>query len=204
MKKLLAIVVLGLLWSGNANADNTFSVECTTKAKEVFNPNRKDVSDGKFISPLIFTFDEKKEKLIEINFQTEKDAPIFLSESNISWNDIMFSDDRRKAHMAKNFNMKDADSSIHAFNINRYTGEFEYSIYDLNEFWTNKYLGIKSKEDFKNFDVDTIFTKKFLIRSTNVLNKGIQETSKNIPQKDIIHGSTFTGDCKKKERKKKF
>ena len=52
MKKLLAIMVLGLLWSGNAYADNTFSVECTTKAKEVFNPNRKDVSDGKFIKHL--------------------------------------------------------------------------------------------------------------------------------------------------------
>ena len=206
MKKfsILLFIILTFNTQISIASDNIFNIECTQKTKKVFDVNMKDLSDGKLLPPTIYTFNQRKKKLIKVNFKTEKDSPIFITETRIYWMSAIPLDDGQNNYLKESFNMSDPGILIHIHDINRYTGEKTYRIYALNKKWYLKYLGLKSWEEGSSFDVDTIFTQKFLIRSTDVVEKGISITKNNIPQKEIILMADFTEQCQKKIKKKLF
>ena len=202
MKKLIYILVLSLICSGSALANNIFSVKCTINERKVFNPDRKNVSRSKS-DPWFFTFDERKQKIIEVNFKTKKNDNILITDSLIYWHSFDLHDDKRKEFMKKYFNEPNAASHIFIFEINRYSGEFKVANYDLNKFWTNKYLGL-TKENLHTYNFDIIETRKFFLRSIEILKKAIKENSNTIPQKDFIHTGAEKGVCNKVEKTRKF
>ena len=201
MKKLISILVLSLIYSGSVLA-NIFYVECVTNETKVFDANRKNVYNGFKVNPVIFTFDEKKQKNTEVDFK-QANTHVLITDSSINWHIFFFNDDKRKESLKSIFNVSDAAIDIRVFEINRYTGEYRNDIYALNRFWTNKYLGL-TPENMKTYNFDITYTRKFFLSSAEILKKAIKENSYNNPQKDFIHTSSLKGVCNKTNKRQKF
>ena len=201
MKKLISILVLSLIYSGSVLA-NIFYVECVTNETKVFDANRKNVYNGFKVNPVIFTFDEKKQKNTEVDFK-QANTHVLITDSSINWHIFFFNDDKRKESLKSIFNVSDAAIDIRVFEINRYTGEYRNDIYALNSFWTNKYLGL-TPENMNTYNFDITYTRKFFLSSAEILKKAIKENSYNNPQKDFIHTSSLKGVCNKTNKRQKF
>ena len=202
MKKLISILVLSLISSGSVLA-NIFHVECTTNEQKVFDVNRKNVYNGFKVKPVIFTFDEKKQKNTEVDFFKQANTHVLITDSKINWHIYFVNNDKRQKTLKGLFNISDAPIDIRVFEIDRYTGEYKSDVYTLNRFWTNKYLGL-TKENVSTYNFDITYTRKFFLSSAEFLKKAIEENSYNNPQKNFLHTGSSRGVCNKTNKRQKF
>ena len=206
MKKLLGIVVLGLLLSGNAYAENKIiNVSCKESSVALYDKNHIDTGEGIITSEsIVYTFDSKNKKIIKVNFEERKNLPIIINDNIIHWHVPHTVDAKLKKAYGVLFNMNDPHIQVNVFEINRYTGYLSQNVYILNSYWTLRYLGklnesgqkTKSSEDAS----DPVFFKNAKIN----LDKGIAETKSLKPQKSIIHSFEGKSVCTKVEKKKIF
>ena len=132
MKKLLAIVVLGLLWSGNANAE-VITLDC--KFVSGIETNDKYQTEKKLYNEInkVVILDVKKKKIIQADYHyggddyfngysgwdsgtsNGQDSP--WSETRIRWESFSYADSNRKTLI-----------SMYSAEINRVSGQMKTSL----------------------------------------------------------------------------
>ncbi|MDB2679026.1 hypothetical protein N9Y98_03115 [Candidatus Pelagibacter bacterium] len=197
MKKLLTIMVLGLLLSGNANAE-VLHLKCLYTNKTQYTAwdgvLKKEVSDIDPVFEMVYSFDLDKEKMIGKNYKIWKEGTgefkVLVLEDKIIWLDPrLLKEDKRPLFMDI---FGQTALTTYVYNeINRYDGTIELSFYSQQ--WT---IG-KKLNDLNVFDLSEEDLK--YVKEINKLAKSDRN------QKDNILVSTDTGKCEKlKKLEKKF
>ena len=197
MKKLLGIIVLGFLLSGNAYAE-VLHLKCLYTNKTQYTAwdgvLKKEVSDIDPVFEMVYSIDLDKKKMIGKNYKIWKEGTnkfkVLVLEDKIIWLDPRLAKEETRAIFMDMFGQTALATYVYN-EINRYDGTVELSFYSQQ--WT---IG-KKLNDLGVFDLseeDLKYVKK--------INK-LAKSDRN--QKDNILVSTDTGKCEKlKKLEKKF
>ena len=197
MKKILGIVVLCLLLSGNAYAE-VLHLKCLYTNKTQYTAwdgvLKKEVSDIDPVFEMVYSIDLDKKKMIGKNYEIWKEgtgkSKVLVFEDKIIWLDPSLLEEDKRPLFMDLFGQTALAAYIYN-EINRYDGTVELSFYSQQ--WT---IG-KKLNDLGVFDLseeDLKYVKK--------INK-LAKSDRN--QKDNILVSTDTGKCEKlKKLEKKF
>ena len=197
MKKLLGIVVLGLLWCNVVIAD-VLHLKCSYTKNVRYSAFdgglQEEVSEIDPVWEMVYSIDLNKEKMVGKNYKIWKDTghtyQVLVFDDKIVWLDArLVKEDLRPTFLSV---FGQAALSIYNYNeISRYDGGVELSMYsqewDMGKKLDDLNMFEISKEDFK------------YIEKINKLAK------ENRNQKDNILVSTKTGTCEKMQKlEKKF
>ena len=197
MKKLLGIVFLSLLLSGNTYAE-VLHLKCLYKKNIQYSAYdgglQKEASDIDPVWEMVYSFDLDKKTMIGKNYKIWKEGTgkfkVLVLEDKIIWLDPRLVKEESRAIFMNIFGQ--TALSTYLYNeINRYDGNAEMSFYSQE--WT---MG-KKLNDLDVFDLSEEDLK--FVTKINKLAKS------NRNQKDNILVSTKIGTCKKlKKLEKKF
>ena len=203
MKKLLAILVLGLLWC-NVGFAKVIHLKCIY-TKEI----RYTAYDGKLekkttdmnpVSKLVYSIDLDKEQMVGKNYEIWDNPENLKYDTHVFENKIIWLDSMIVEHKQHVFLDVFGQKAVSAYNyneINRYNGDIKLSTYS-QEFDTAKLF----HERYFSRDVSSEIKKTEGLKYVHEINK---IAKKNRKQKDNILVSTQLGSCDKMEKlDKKF
>ncbi len=201
MKKLLGIVVLGLLWCNTSFSDE-IHIKCTFKKFYFFEENySKKEWDGAEWS-LIWSFDEEKKFMTDTNYQNNPPIIAIINEKKFYW---LFhrvpTDNSQKIYREKyGPDGNDIILKVLSFEIDRYSGEVNSIAYLLNKPDGYLYTLFETGEEANTLS-SLMGRKKQLemLKEKNKQNKLIGDEGWG----SILEGVKY-GDCEKENREKKF
>ena len=196
MKKLLGIVVLGLLLSGNAFAEeNIIHISCNPIKSFFYDVNSNETLTKKPSGEVIRVFDLDKELLLDTNFENRKPRPVLITDKFIKWHNRIEPNASVKEDFKQMYN-EDIHMTVHVMKINRLSGKLTHDFYALNKAYYLTYSGSSENED--------ITPRISLINSDFVMELAILGTKYQKTQKEFIHVMSTEDECKKIPKQKKF
>ena len=203
MKKLLAILVLGLLWC-NVGFAKVIHLKCIYTKRIAYTAYdgklEKKTTDINPVSEMVYSIDLDKEKMVGKNYEIwdypenfEYDTHVF--ENKIIWLDSMIVEQKQSVFL--NVFGQKAVSAYNYNEVNRYTGDIELSTYS-QEYDAGKLFN----ELYYSSDLSSEIKKKEGLKYVHEINKIAQENRK---QKGNVLVSTELGSCDEMEKlDKKF
>jgi len=196
MKKFIAIIVLGLLLSGNANTEeNIIHISCNSIKSYMYDVDRNETSVKNPSGEVIRVFDLDKELLLDTNFRNNKPRPVLIDDKFIKWHNRYKPNDNQKEHFKQMYN-EDVYMTIHVLKINRFSGKMTHDFYALNKSHSRTYSENLEKENL-NSRID-------LINADTVMELAILYSKDQKPQKEFIHVMSTEDECEKVAKQKKF
>ena len=128
MKKLLGIVVLGLIFSSFAEA-KIIHIKCEFKKNTFIWPHKK-IEDNEKQFSTIWSIDLYKRKILDTNYQNNDPIKAIINKNEIIW----FLAGVRKAEEKKEYRhlkLENSDIWIHKNRIDRYKGEAKITFYEM-------------------------------------------------------------------------
>ena len=203
MKKLLGIVVLLTFFITVGKADNLIHISCVDTSKKMFDKNLKEDKLDLNQTKTIRTFDLKKELLADTNFKKNKPVAAIIDDDTIYWHIIALLNDKKQKDYQIWFETQ-ISVLVSVFEINRFSGTITQNMYGLDRATFIAYGGGYVENGEIKESPFKYNTKPWLENAKKIIETSLLSRKNKIPQKEIIHMTSGSGECEKVSKAKKF